>query len=116
MNTEQLQNALKAAQEAVNILTELIEGQQTATIEVKQPKPTTFEAFNIYPLDKKDYPEVKRVLEGMGYELTGNEWYAYEDCVLTVDDGTYMTHNYGFIKDGGEPTYTFTEFMTKFAK
>jgi hypothetical protein len=108
MNTEQLQNALKAAQEAVNILTELIEGQE--------PEPTNFEVFNIYPLKRKDYPEVKRVLEGLGYEFIGSEWYEYEDCVLTVDDGTYMTHNYGFIKDGGEPTYTFTEFMTKFAK
>jgi hypothetical protein len=108
MNTEQLQNALKAAQEAVNILTELIEGQQS--------EPTTLEMFNIYPLDKSEYPEVKRVLQGVGYKLYGGEWMEGEDCVTTTDDGYHMTHHYSKLKRLNDPTYTFAEFMTKFAK
>jgi hypothetical protein len=116
MNTQQLQNALKAAQEAVNILTELIEGQQTATVEVKQPKPTLFDWFNIYPLKRKDYPEVKRVLEGMGYELYLNEWMEDEDCVSVISDGTYMTYHRNKLHEELETIYTFTEFMAKFAK
>jgi hypothetical protein len=108
MNTNQLQAALRAAQETVKHLTELIEEQE--------PEAKTIEAFNIYPLDKEHYPEVKRVLEGLGYGLFGEEWLPKDDCVATTGDGSYMTHKYSQVKDLAEPTYTFTEFMTKYSK
>jgi hypothetical protein len=72
------------------------------------------EAFNIYPLDKKDYPDVKRVLEGLGYRLYGDEWMGGEDCVSALDDGEYMTYNYNGLDKEDEPVYTFEEFMAKY--
>ena len=114
MNTNQLQAALKSAQETVKHLTELIEGQE------REPKnkAKTLEEFNIYPLSKEHYPEVKRVLEGLGYELFGKEWLPQDDCVTTTSHAIYMTHHYSSIKDNSinQPTYTFTEFMTKYSK
>jgi len=78
-------------------------------------QPTIFDRLNVYPLDKKDYPEVKRVLEGMGYILFGSEWMEDEDCVTTTGDGFLMTHHYSKVKRFNKPTYTFTEFMAKYA-
>jgi len=74
------------------------------------------EAFNIYPLSKEHYPEVNRVLKGLGYDLYGVEWEDGEDCVTLTIGGSYMTHEYSRLKHLNVPTYTFTEFMTKFAK
>ena len=108
MNTDQLRAALKSAQETVEHLTELIEGQE--------PEAKTIQAFNIYPLSKEQYPEVKRVLEELGYELYGVEWEDDEDSVTLTSDGSYMTHEYSRLKHLNEPTYTLTEFITKFSK
>jgi hypothetical protein len=85
-------------------------------IEGQEPEVKTFESFNIYPLTKKKYPEVKRVLEGLGYKSFGKEWEDGEDCVTLTIRGFYMTHEYSWLKRLNEPTYTFTEFIIKYSK
>ncbi len=108
MEIKHLHAALKAAQETVKHLTELIEAQN--------PEPNTFESFTIYPISKEQYPEVKRLLEGLGYDLYVKEWNKGQDCVTTNTIGYYMTHEYSWLKWLNETTYTFTEFMTKYSK
>jgi hypothetical protein len=113
MNTDQLQAALKAAQEAVKHLTELIEGQE--------PNTGLF-GIAVSIADEKEYNAVREVLDANGcFPDPSPRW---SDWKLK-----HATHNFHVINHknreylianhdgcGGETLYTFTEFMTKFAK
>ena len=73
------------------------------------------EEFIIHPISKGQYPEVKRLLEGFGYELSGWEWKKGDDCVVTTEDGYYVTYIHGMLMDEDYPVHTVIEFILKYA-
>ena len=113
MNTDQLRAALKAAQETVEHLTELID-------EFK-PNPDLLN-IAVSISNEKEYNQVREVLDANGcFPDETRDWidwrYKIRDLtfyVIVFDDGEYSIYVHSGVS--GETQYTFTEFITKFAK
>jgi hypothetical protein len=115
MNTEQLQNALKAAQETVNILTELIDRQES------KPNPDPLR-ISVKVDNEEQYNAVREVLDKHGcFPDPVPRWSDWREKdahanyhVICISNGEYGIYNHS----GGnkETRYTFKGFMTKFAK
>jgi predicted phage tail protein len=115
MHTQQLQHALKAAQEAVRHLTEMIEGLE------RKINPDLLK-ISIKVANEDEYNAVRGVLDANGClpqpVPRWSDWGKKEAHgnyhVICVGSGEYGIYTHSGCN--GETRYTFTEFMTKYAK
>jgi hypothetical protein len=111
MNTQQLQNALKAAQETVRHLTEIIEGLE------RKINPDLLN-IRVEVANEDEYNAIREVLEREGVKADAPAWTTWQPSrnYVVVDD---ESEQYYLLKNEGHPSrtrYTFKRFMTKYAK